>query len=360
MTARVAINGFGRIGRAAFKILLERDDCEVVAINDLTNPRALAYLLQHDTAYGNYDKEVYVVEDGKEVHVSDFRGEKDFFTITAKETFLIIDKKKIQIVAEPDPSKLPWKKLEIDVVLECTGRFVKDGASLAHIDAGAKKVVVSAPTKGTGDIQTFVKGVNDSQYLGQNVLSNASCTTNCTAPVVSVLHAKFGVKKAMMTTVHALTTGQNIVDGPPNPRKPDLRRARAGWKNMTPTSTGAAIATTKTIPDLEGKFDGVAIRVPVITGSITDVTMLLEKDVTVEEINAAYEDAKKNPIYKNVLDATYEPIVSSDIIGSKYSAIVDLNLTKVVDGDLVKVMAWYDNEMGYSYRLVEMALMTIA
>jgi glyceraldehyde 3-phosphate dehydrogenase len=357
MTARVAINGFGRIGRAAFKIMLDRDDCEVVAINDLTNPRTLAYLLEHDTAYGNYTKEIFVEEDGKEVRTEDFRGEKDFFTQTANETYLVIDGKKIKVVAEPEPAKLPWKDLEIDVVLECTGRFVKDGASIAHIEAGAKKVVVSAPTKGTGDIQTFVKGVNDNQYLGQNALSNASCTTNCTAPVVSVLHSKFGVKKAMLTTVHAVTTGQNIVDGPPNPRKPDLRRARAGWMNMTPTSTGAAKATTKTIPDLEGKFDGVAIRVPVITGSLTDVTMLLDKKTTIEEVIEAYVEAEKNPIYKGVLETTYEPIVSSDIIGNPHSAIVDLNMTRVVDGDLVKVLAWYDNEMGYSHRLVEMALL---
>lgn len=355
--AKIAINGFGRIGRAAFKIAFERNDTEITAVNDLTNPRVLAYLLKYDTAYGVYDKEIFVEENGKKVSVKDYRGEKDFFTTTSEKTYLMINGKKILVLCEKDPNQLPWKELDIDVVLECTGFFTENDASLAHINAGAKKVVVSAPTKG-GTIQTFLKGVNEDQYLGQNAISNASCTTNCTAPVVSIIHSNFKILKAAMSTVHALTAGQNIVDGPPNPRKPDLRRARAGAFNITPTSTGAAKATTKVIPDLEGKFDGIAMRVPIITGSITDVTMLVQKKTTVEEVNEAFIKAKQNPLYKDIIDVTYEPLVSSDIIGSPYSAIIDLEMTRVIDGDLIKVLAWYDNEWGYSRRLVEMALVS--
>jgi glyceraldehyde 3-phosphate dehydrogenase len=356
MSARIAINGFGRIGRASFKIALEKGDCEVAAINDLTNPRVLAHLLKYDSAYGTYDKDVHLEEDGKKILLDESGKDKDFFTQTADETYLVVDGKKSKFVSEKEPAKLPWKEHEIDVVLECTGRFVKDDASLAHIEAGAKKVILSAPSKG-GQMQTFLKGVNDDQYLGQNSLSNASCTTNCISPVVRVIHSEFKVLKSALTTIHAMTAGQNTVDGPPSPLKPDLRRARAASYNIVPTTTGAAKATTKAITDLENKFDGIAIRVPIITGSISDITMLVEKKTTVEEVNKTFEKAKQKPHFKGVLDTTWEPLVSSDIVGSSYSAIVDLSMTKVIDGDMVKVLAWYDNEWGYSHRLVEMALL---
>jgi glyceraldehyde 3-phosphate dehydrogenase len=330
MSVRIAINGFGRIGRAAFKILQEKENVAVIVINDLTDPKTLVHLLKYDTAYGKYEKNISL--DGEN---------------------LIVDGKKTKILSEKDPAKLPWKKMNIDVVLECTGIFVKDGAAKAHLDAGAKRVVVSAPTKGSGDIQTFLKGVNDDQYLGQNVISNASCTTNCIAPTIAVIHRAIGVKKAALTTVHAVTSTQNLIDGPHK----DLRRARAANYNIIPTTTGAAISTIKTIPDLEGRFDGLALRVPILTGSISDITMLVEKPTTVDKINNLYIKAKDDPFYKGVIDATYEPIVSSDVIKSPYSAVVDLSMTQVIDGDLVKVLSWYDNEWGYSHRLAEMALL---
>jgi glyceraldehyde 3-phosphate dehydrogenase len=354
MTARIGINGFGRIGRASLKIAFEDPDIEVVAINDLSNPRVLAHLLKYDTAYGIYDKEIYIEENGKKILLEDSRGDKDFFTQTSEETYLVVDNKKIKIFSEPEPAKIPWGTHNVDVVLECTGRFEKDGAAKAHLEGGAKKVVISAPAKG-GDIQTFLRGVNDSNYLGQNVISNASCTTNCISPVIDIIHKNFKVLKAGLTTIHALTANQNIVDGPPDSKKPDLRRSRAGGYNMVPTTTGAAIATTQVIPDLQNIFDGIAIRVPILTGSVSDLTILVEKETSVEEINAVFEKAVENPIYQKVLRVTYEPIVSSDIVGDEHSAIVDLSMTKVIDGNLVKILAWYDNEWGYSHRLVEMA-----
>lgn len=330
---RVAINGFGRIGRASFKIALSKSDIEIVAINDLTDPKILAHLLKYDSAYGRFEKEI-VVEDNN----------------------LVVDGKKVPIFAEKDPTQLPWKKLDVDVVLECTGRFTENDAALAHITAGAKKVVISAPTKG-GTTQTFLMGVNDEQYLGQNIISNASCTTNCISPVVSVIHKNFKIVKSTMTTIHAVTAEQNVVDSPPPPLHPDLRRARASGYNMIPTTTGAAKATTEVIPELKGLFDGLAIRVPIITGSISDLTLLVSKKVTAEEVNETLTKASKDPFYKNVLEVTNDPIVSSDIIKNPHSAIVDLSMTKVIDGDLVKILAWYDNEWGYSNRLVEMAIL---
>jgi len=325
---KIAINGFGRIGRAAFKIIQDRENLQVVAINDLTDPATLVHLLKYDTAYGRYEHDVHLEND-----------------------YLVLDNQKSKLLSEKDPAKLPWKELEIDVVLECTGFFVKDGASKTHIEAGAKSVVVSAPTKGVGDIKTYLKGVNDAEYKGEDVISNASCTTNCISPAIAVIHAALGVKKAGLTTIHAMTSTQNLVDGPSK----DLRRARAAPFNMIPTTTGAAIATTKAIPDLENKFDGLAVRVPVIVGSLSDLTMLVGRETTIEEVNEIYKKATQNPIYKNVLDVTEEPIVSSDVIGSPYSSIVDLSMTRVIDGDLIKVLAWYDNEWGYSQRLVDMA-----
>ena len=350
-----AINGFGRIGRAALKIALQKG-ANVVAINDLTNARILAHLLKYDSAYGIYDKEILIEEDGKTAKLADQHGEKDFFKQTGAKNFLIVDGKRIQVTSEKDPAKLPWKELNVDVVLECTGRFTENDSAKAHILAGAKKVVVSAPTKG-GVEQTFLLGVNSDKYFNQEIVSNASCTTNCISPIVGIMHAKFRVLKSLMTTVHAITAEQNNVDGPPPPLHPDMRRARASSFNMVPTTTGTAKATTEAIPDLKGLFDGIAIRVPIITGSLSDITMVLGKKTTVEEVNNTFLQAKEKPFYKGIIDATYEPIVSSDIIGSTFSAIVDLSMTKVVDGDLVKILAWYDNEWGYTNRLVEMAML---
>ena len=323
---RVAINGFGRIGRSAFKIIGEHKGMEVAAINDLTDSRTLANLLKYDTAYGIYDRNVSW-EDGH----------------------IIVDKKKIPILAEKDQAKLPWREMKVSVVLECTGRFVKDGKAKLHLTAGAKRVVVSAPTKGEGDIQTYLLGVNDADYKGDEVISNASCTTNCLGPVAQVIAQNFGIKKAMMTTIHSYTQDQNLQDGPHK----DLRRARAAAQNIVPTTTGAAISVTEAIPTLKGKFDGIAVRVPTITGSLTDFTFLVNRPVTAEDINSAFIKAAASAKYKGILAVTSEPVVSSDIIGDSHSAIVDLEFTRVVDGDMVKVLAWYDNEWGYANRLVE-------
>lgn len=328
-TARLAINGFGRIGRAAFKIALEKG-AEIVAINDLTEPHVLAHLLKYDTAYGKYEREV-----------------------SADDHNLIVDCKKIRILAEPEPEKLPWKELNVDIVLECTGRFVKDDASLAHINAGAKKVILSGPAKG-GEIQTFIKSVNYDQYLGQNSISNSSCTTNCTAPVIKILDENFKVQKAIMTTIHAATATQNVVDVAP--KDDDLRRARSALANMIPTSSGSAKDTAKTISQLEGKFDSIAVRVPIITGSLVDLVALVEKDTTVKEINSVFEKAAKEKRFDGILTVSHEPLVSSDIIKDPHSAIVDLEMTRVVDKNLIKILAWYDNEWGYANRLVEMAI----
>lgn len=330
---KLAINGFGRIGRASLKIASAKPDIDVLAINDLADPEMLAYLFKYDSAYGHFNGSVEAVKEG------------DL-------NFLVVNGKKINLFSQSDPTKLPWKDLDIDVVLECTGFFEKDDSALAHITGGAKKVVVSAPTKG-GTAQIFLLGVNHETYNNQPLISNASCTTNCISPVVQVLNTTFGIKKSLMTTIHAVTANQNIVDG--TIKGKDFRRGRAGMSNMVPTSTGAAIATTQVIPSLANKFDGISIRVPVITGSLSDITMVMERNVTVEEINSALIEASKTPKYKGIIKATSDEIVSSDIVGSSFSAIVDLSMTRVVDGDLVKVLAWYDNEWGYSNRLVEMA-----
>lgn len=322
---RAAINGFGRIGRNAFKIILEKKGVEVVAINDLTDAKTLAHLLKYDTAYGVYGKDVNW-EDGN----------------------LFVEKKAYPVLAEKDPAKLPWRELKVDVVLECTGRFTKDGQAKTHIQAGARRVIVSAPTQG-GGIKTFILGVNDREFKGDGVISNASCTTNCLGPVAQVVLDEFGIKKAMMTTIHSYTQDQNLQDGPHR----DLRRARAAAQNIVPTTTGAAIAAIEAIPELKGKFDGIAIRVPTITGSLTDFTFLVGKKVTKEQVNEAFKKAAVSPRLKGILGVTEDPIVSSDIIGSDFSAIVDLPMTRVIDGDFVKVLAWYDNEWGYCNRLVE-------
>ena len=328
---KIGINGFGRIGRSAFKVALDhhKDEVDIVGINDLTNAATLAHLLKYDTAYGVYDRK-----------------------ISSSGNNIIVDGQKYEVFAERDPVALPWRELAVDIVIESTGRFTSKEGSMGHIKAGAKRVVISAPVKG-GEVATYLIGVNaDSDDGTDQVINNASCTTNSVAPVAAVMHQKFGVAKALMTTVHSYTADQNLQDGPHK----DLRRARAAAENIVPTSTGAAIATTEAIPELKGLFDGVAIRVPTPVGSISDFTFLLKKKVTVEEVNKAFKEASASPLYKGVLAVSEDPLVSSDIVGRTESSIVDLPLTQVVDGDLVKVFAWYDNEMGYSHRLVEQVI----
>ena len=335
MPIKVAINGFGRIGRNAFKIAVEdhASDLEIVAINDLTEPKVLAHLLKYDTAYGAWDK-----------------------VVTSDETSVIVDGKKYQILAEKDPTKLPWASLGVDVVIESTGRFTDEEGMKQHLVAGAKKVLLSAPAKG-GGVGTFLIGVNDDKYQGENLLNNASCTSNCIAPVIAIVEEKFGIAKALYTTVHSVTAEQNLVDGPPpGGKSADLRRARAAYQNMIPTTTGAAIAVTEAIPALKGMLDGRAIRVPTIVGSITDFTVLVKRKTTVEEVNQAFKDACATPRWQGIVAWTEEPLVSSDIIGRSESSIVDLELTQIVGGDLVKIFAWYDNEWGYSNRLIEQVI----
>ena len=331
MKTKIAINGFGRIGRNVFKVLFERDDVEVVAINDLTDNNTLAHLLKYDTNYGTYQHEV-----------------------SASDSGITVKGKDITILSERDPSKLPWGDHDIDVVIESTGFFVNPDDARMHIQAGAKKVLISAPAKGDSadTATTVVLGVNDDDMQTDNdVLSNASCTTNCISPVVSVLHAKFGVEKAMMTTIHSYTADQSLQDGPHK----DLRRARAAALNIVPTSSGATIAASKVIPDLEGVFDGLAIRVPTSVVSLSDLTFILKKETNVDEVNQAFRDACQQPYYQGILECVEDPVVSSDLKGNSHSAIVDTQLTQVTGGTMVKVIAWYDNEWGYSNRLAELA-----
>lgn len=330
MTTKVAINGFGRIGRNVFKVLFERADIEIVALNDLTDNETLAHLLRYDTNYGIYEHEVSANEEG-----------------------IVVNGKNIKILSERDPEALPWKELDVDVVIESTGFFVKPEEAKKHVMAGAKKVIISAPAKGDNadDAMTVVLGVNDDDLKDSgDVISNASCTTNCISPVVAVMHGQFGIEKAMMTTIHSYTADQNLQDGPHK----DPRRARAAALNMIPTSSGATIAASKVIPELEGVFDGMAIRVPTAVVSISDLTILTKKDTTIEEVNEAFKKATQMPFYQGVLDVTDEPVVSSDMKGNSHSAIVDLSLTKVTGGNMVKVIVWYDNEWGYSNRLAEL------
>ncbi|MDP3986090.1 MAG: type I glyceraldehyde-3-phosphate dehydrogenase [Candidatus Veblenbacteria bacterium] len=326
---RVAINGFGRIGRAAFKVALTKPNVKVVAINDVITPEVAAYLLKYDTVFGQYAAQVS----------SDAKN-------------LIVDGVKYPILNEREPAKLPWKKLNVDVALECTGRFVKKQDVVMHIKAGAKKVILSAPVKG-GGVPTYILGVNagDKQKMEGSIFSNASCTTNCISPIAAVIQSAFGVEKAMMTTVHSYTADQNLVDGPHK----DLRRARAAAQNIVPTTTGAAIATAETIPELKGIFDGMAIRVPTACVSLSDFTFVLKrKKVTKAQVNSTLRRAAGSKRYKGILQVTNKPLVSSDFIGNPASAIADLSLTQVVGGNMVKVVAWYDNEWGYANRLVEM------
>lgn len=328
MKTRVAINGFGRIGRNAFKVAFERDDLEVVALNDLTDTKTLAHLLKHDSNYGTYSKDV---------------GYDD--------KSIIVDGKHIIVLAETDPAKLPWAEHKVDVVIESTGFFVDPAKAKAHIDAGAKKVVLSAPAKGEG-ATTIVLGVNEDQLSADGVsdiISNASCTTNCITPVAAIIENNFGIEKAMMTTVHSYTASQKLQDAPAK----DLREARNAAENIVPTTTGASIAAGLALPVLQGIFGGMSVRVPTPVVSLSDFVIITKRAVSVEEVNEVFKKAAKEPYYQGILDVTEEELVSSDFIGNSHSAIVDLKLTAVVGGNMLKVVAWYDNEWGYSNRLVE-------
>ena len=329
MTIRVGINGFGRIGRSFFRAVLNSGaDIEIVGVNDLTDNKTLAHLLKYDSVMG--------------VLAEDVSYDEDSITVGGR---------KIRALAEKDPAKLPWGEIGADIVIESTGRFVSGEAAKAHLEGGAKKVIISAPGK---DVDaTFVMGVNHTEYDPEkhNIFSNASCTTNCLAPMAKVLHENFGIVRGLMTTIHAYTADQNLQDGPHR----DLRRARAAALNMVPTTTGAAKAVALVLPELKGKLDGYAMRVPTPTGSATDLTFTVEKEgVTVEEINAAMKAAAESPELKGILKYTEDPIVSTDIVGDPHTSIFDAGLTKVI-GNQVKVLSWYDNEYGYSASLVGLA-----
>lgn len=326
MSKKIAINGFGRIGRNAFKLAFERDDIEVIAINDLTDTKTLAHLLKHDSTYGTYHHDVSYNDDS-----------------------IFVAGKKIRVLAEKDPALLPWREFGVDVVIEATGLFVQPEKARAHIDAGAKKVVISAPAKGEG-AKFIVLGVNEYELTREDdIISNASCTTNCIAPIMAILEREFGIEKSLMTTVHSYTASQRILDAPAK----DLREARSAAENIVPTTTGAAIATAKVIPSLVGKFDGLSVRVPTAVVSLSDITAVLKRNTTKEEINEVFKRAAADPFYQGILTVTEEPLVSTDFKGNSHSSIVDLELTNVVGGNLVKIVAWYDNEWGYSNRLVE-------
>ena len=325
---KLAINGFGRIGRNAFKIAFDRRDVKIVAINDLTDTKTLAHLLKHDSSYGTYDRDVKFDEEN-----------------------LIVDGEKIRVFSEKEPKNLPWGEYQVDVVIESTGFFTDPKKAADHLEAGARKVVISAPAKGEG-AKTIVIGVNeDTVTEDDKILSNASCTTNCIAPVMKVLEDNFGIEKALMTTVHSYTASQRILDAPAK----DLREARAAAENIVPTSTGASKAAALTIPALKGKFDGLSIRVPTPVVSLSDITAVLKRDTTIEELQEIFKKAAKEPFYEGILGVSEEPLVSIDYRGNSHSSIVDLPLINVVGGNLVKIVAWYDNEWGYSNRLVELA-----
>jgi glyceraldehyde 3-phosphate dehydrogenase len=331
MKTKIAINGFGRIGRNAFKIAFERPDLEIVAVNDLTDTKTLAYLLKHDSAYGTYQHDVGF-----------------------DETNITVDGKPIKVLAEKDPAALPWKDMGVDVVIESTGFFVDPDKARAHITAGAKRVIISAPAKGDNadSADTIVLGVNEEKLKnGTDILSNASCTTNCITPVAAVVENEFGIDKLMMTTVHSYTASQKLQDAPGGKA---LRDGRAAAENIVPTTTGASIAAAKALPALKDKFGAFEVRVPTPVVSLADFVIVTKKAVTKEEVNEAFKKAAKEPFYQGILDVTEEELVSTDFIGNSHSAIVDLALTQVVGGNLLKVVAWYDNEWGYSNRLVEL------
>lgn len=326
MKTKIAINGFGRIGRNAFKIAFDRTDLEIIAINDLTDTKTLAHLLKYDSNYGTYGHEV-----------------------SFDEQHIIVDGKSIRVLAEKDPAALPWKDVGVEVVIESTGFFTDPERAKAHITAGAKKVVISAPAKGEGS-STVVIGVNEDSLNGAGeIINNGSCTTNCITPVAAIIEGHFGIEKAMMTTTHSYTSDQRLQDAPHK----DLRRARAAAQNIIPTSTGATIAATEALPSLKGNFGGLSLRVPTPVVSLSDFVILTKRNVTVEEVNETFKKAAAEPYYQGILAVTEEPLVSGDFIGNSHSAIVDLSLTAVVGGNMLKVVAWYDNEWGYSNRLVE-------
>ncbi|MFA6050300.1 MAG: type I glyceraldehyde-3-phosphate dehydrogenase [Candidatus Paceibacterota bacterium] len=328
---RVAINGAGRIGRAFYKVAQQYDELEVVALNDLGNIDNIAYLMKYDSAYGRAGYAIEVASDKKS---------------------LMIGGKKVDFFSEKDPGALPWKALDIDVVIESTGFFTSYTKALPHITAGAKRVVISAPSKdeaGAPATPTVLLGINEKEFVTCPITSNASCTTNASSPVMAILDETIGIEKALLSTVHGYTASQSIVDAP---NKKDWKEGRAAAQNIVPTSTGAAIAVTKALPQLEGKFDGVSFRVPVIAGSIADVVFIAKRNTSVEEINSILEKASTDPRWKDVFTVTKDPLVSSDIVGCPYASIADLDLTRVVDGNLVKVCAWYDNEIGYTHALV--------
>ncbi len=331
---RVAINGCGRIGRAFLKVAQKREELEIVAVNDLGDIKNIAYLLKYDTAYGKSD-----------------------FTIDIKQgdvPTLLIDGKEVRYLSEREPQKLPWKDLNIDVVVESTGLFTAYEKAKVHLDAGAKKVVISAPAKDDGlpgvPCATVLMGINDQKLKDSVITSNASCTTNASSPLICILHEKIGIEKAMLNTVHGYTASQALVD---SPNKKDFREGRAAAQNIVPSSTGAAIAVTKVITDLAGNFDGISMRVPVVTGSIVDVTFIAKRNTSKEEVNQILKDAAQEARWQKVFTVTEEDLVSSDIIGNSHASIADLQFTRVVGGNLVKVLAWYDNEMGYTHTLVE-------
>ena len=326
---KLAINGFGRIGRNAFKIAFDRNDAEIVAVKDLTDTKPLAHLLKYDSNYGIYAKDVSFDDEN-----------------------IIVDGKHIRVFSEKEPGQLPWRDLGINVVVESTGLFTDPEKARAHLDAGAKKVVISAPTKGEG-AKTIVLGVNEETVTSDDkIISNASCTTNCIAPVMKVLEDSIGIEKAMMTTVHSYTASQKLQDAPAK----DIREARAAAENIVPTTTGASKAAALTIPSLKDKFNGLSVRVPTPVVSLSDITAVTKRDTSKEEINKLFRQAAQNPYYQGILDATEEELVSIDYRGNSHSAIVDLKLTDVIGGNLIKVVAWYDNEWGYSNRLIELAV----
>ncbi len=336
MAIKIAINGFGRIGRAFLRVARARPEFEIVAVNDLGDAANFAYLLKYDSVYGRAS-----------------------FEVEAAEGALIVDGKRVAVLSEPDPSKLPWKSLGIDIVIESSGFFTSYEKARAHLDAGAKRVVITAPVKDeppegiTG--ATILVGINDDKFAACSITSNASCTTNAASPVMQILHETIGIEKAVLSTTHGYTASQNLVDGPVKRAKgkEDFRDGRAGAHNIVPSSTGAAIAVTKAIPSLEGKFDGISLRVPIIAGSIADMTFIASRDTSEEEVNAVLKKAAADVRWSPVFSVTEEPLVSSDVIGSVHASIADLSLTRVVGGNLVKVLAWYDNEVGYTYSLIE-------
>lgn len=333
--AKVAINGFGRIGRAFFKLAKKNaPELEVVAVNDLGDLHTMAYLLKYDTVYGPSDFSVEVRE--------------------GDHPALIVDGKEVRVVSQKDAALLPWGEMGIDIVIESTGFFTAYDKANVHVQAGAKRVVITAPVKDEAPEgiagATILMGINEDRFNGTTITSNASCTTNSASPVIQILHEKIGVLKASLSTVHSYTASQALVDGP---SKKDVREGRAAAQNIVPSTTGAAIAVTQVIPDLAGKFDGLSFRVPTPAGSIADITFLAARPTTVEEVNNALREAAGQDRFKGVFSITTDPIVSSDILGSEFASIADLSFTKVIDGDLVKVLAWYDNEMGYTSALVK-------